>query len=256
MNQLHANILGEGKPLCILHGFLGMSDNWKTLGVKYASLGFQVHLIDQRNHGRSFHSSEFDYDLLAEDLHQYLLQKNINKTSLIGHSMGGKTAMQFACSYPEMLDKLIIVDIAPRHYPPHHHDIVEGMLSLDFTKIKSRKDANNQLEKYIPNIGIRQFILKNLYRTNENNFAFRCNINVLANKMEEVGENISGTDSFDGDTLFLAGDKSEYILPTDSTTIQNHFPMAMIETVKNAGHWLHAENPIDFFSISEAFLTK
>jgi pimeloyl-ACP methyl ester carboxylesterase len=256
MEILHSRIIGEGKPLLILHGFLGMSDNWKTLGNKYAESGFEVHLIDQRNHGKSFHSPDFDYEILANDLKAYASHHNITKSNLIGHSMGGKTAMQFACSYPQMVANLIVADISPKYYPPHHNDIIDGLKSLDFNKISSRGEADEELSKRIPNLGIRQFLLKNLYWVEKGRLGFRFNLSVLQNKMEEIGENIDTTASFSGETLFLRGDRSEYILQNDFETIKRHFPSANIETISNAGHWLHAENPNEFLSNTLNFLNR
>lgn len=251
---LHSKILGNGKPLCILHGFLGMSDNWKTLGNAYAEKGFNVHLIDQRNHGRSFHSEDFNYDLMANDLKMYLNFHHITKTSIIGHSMGGKTAMQFACSYPEMTDKLLVADIAPKFYPPHHHDIITALQSVDLETKSSRNEVDDALKRYLNTTGVRQFLLKNLFRTKYKKLAFRFNLAVLGNKMEEVGDNINSTDEFSGPTLFLRGSKSEYIMESDTATIRKHFPFATLDTISNAGHWLHAENPKEFLKKSLAFL--
>ncbi|WP_299797265.1 alpha/beta fold hydrolase [uncultured Maribacter sp.] len=253
---LHSVILGEGKPLCILHGFLGMLDNWKTLGTLYAENGFCVHLIDQRNHGKSFHSPDFNYDILADDFLNYLDAHNIESTAIIGHSMGGKTAMQFACTYPEHVNKLLIADIAPKYYPPHHQEIINGLNAIDTTNLKSRKDADEQLKQHISNAGIRQFLLKNLYRNDDKKLCFKFNLKVLSEKMEEIGDNINSTDSFDGPTLFLRGDKSEYVTKNDVEVIHRHFPKATVETIDNAGHWLHAENPEQFFKKSLTFFNK
>ena len=129
--KLHANIIGEGKPLIILHGFLGMGDNWKTLGRRFAELGFQVHLIDQRNHGRSPHSNNFSYDIMAQDLLEYLNTYTLDKVVLLGHAMGGKTAMTFATSHADRVDKLLVADISPRFYPVHHDAILNGLSALD-----------------------------------------------------------------------------------------------------------------------------
>lgn len=255
-SELHSTILGSGAPLVILHGFLGMSDNWKTLGTKYAQHGFQVHLVDQRNHGRSFHAEEFDYEVLAKDLNRYLHHHNILKTNVLGHSMGGKTAMQFATAYGEKVDKLLIADIAPKHYPAHHHDIIKGLKTLNFEHIKSRGEADQKLSESISEIGIRQFLLKNLYWVNKGELGFRFNLEVLQYKMEEVGENILGYQTFDGPTLFLRGDRSEYVNDNDWPDILKHFPNASISTIANAGHWLHAENPTAFFKESLEFLNR
>ncbi|GMN10707.1 alpha/beta fold hydrolase [Croceitalea sp. MTPC9] len=256
MEVLHSKILGEGKPLLILHGFLGMSDNWKTLGNQFAENGFQVHLIDQRNHGKSFHSENFDYEILAGDLKNYMAHHGIIKTALIGHSMGGKTIMQFGCSNPELVEKLIVADIAPKYYPPHHDTIINGLTALDFEQIKTRSEADKELSKHIAEIGIRQFLLKNLYWIEKGRLDFRFNLDVLQYKMEEIGENISSTATFSGKTLFVRGDRSEYILQNDFDTIKRHFPLAQIETVSKAGHWLHAENPKEFFSKTLEFLNR
>jgi esterase len=252
---LNAKVLGKGRPLCILHGFLGMSDNWKTLGAAYANKGFNVHLIDQRNHGKSFHSADFNYNFLANDLKIYLDAYSIPKTSIIGHSMGGKTAMQFACNFPEMTEKLIVADIAPKFYPPHHHEIIDALRSVNLDIISTRTEADAALKKQLSNAGIRQFLLKNLYWTKEKKLAFRFNLPILSKKMEEVGENINSTDNFTGPTLFLRGSKSEYVTENDINDIQKHFPNGTLDTVSNAGHWLHAENPKEFLEKSLAFLT-
>ncbi|NNC34053.1 MAG: alpha/beta fold hydrolase [Croceitalea sp.] len=254
MPILHSKILGSGKPLLILHGFLGMLDNWKSLGQQYAEHGFEVHLIDQRNHGKSFHSPDFDYTFLAADLKKYMQTHNLEKAMVLGHSMGGKTAMQFACDQPAMVEKLLVADIAPKYYPPHHQAIINGLLSLDFEAITSRTDADEQLAKHLSDVGVRQFLLKNLYWVSKDTLGFKFNLSILKDKMEEIGENINTIAHYDGPTLFLRGDRSEYILPNDYETIKRHFPKATIETIPKAGHWLHAENPKAFFEKSHQFL--
>lgn len=257
MNEtLHSTILGAGKPLIILHGFLGMSDNWKTLGTQYSDHGFQVHLIDQRNHGRSFHSDDFNYDILSTDLKSYFNYHQLEQAMVLGHSMGGKTAMQFACDFPNETDKLIVADIAPKYYPPHHQYILDGLKALNFDQITSRNTADAELSKHIKEFGIRQFLLKNLYWIEKGTLAFRFNLEVLSNRMEEIGENISSTARYTGPTLFLKGDKSEYVTAGDTEQIKRHFTNAQIETIDNAGHWLHAENPKQFFQKSLQFLNS
>ena len=256
MPLLHSKILGEGKPLLILHGFLGMSDNWKTLGSKYAENGYQAHLIDQRNHGKSFHSPDFDYEFLSNDVANYMDRHNLESTAIIGHSMGGKTAMQLAVTHPELVNKLIVADIAPKFYPPHHQPIIDALVKLDFSQISSRKQADEALSQNLPDFGIRQFLLKNLYWVEQGKLGLRFNLDVLKNKMEEIGENINASSEFRGKTLFVRGDRSEYILPNDFSQIRKHFPSAQIETVDNAGHWLHAENPVQFFEKTLSFLNS
>ena len=256
MEILHSKILGKGQPLIILHGFLGMSDNWKTLGTQYAENGFQVHLIDQRNHGKSFHSDEFNYDVLSDDVINYMNHHNMDAAYVMGHSMGGKTAMQLATSHPDRVKKLIIADIAPKYYPPHHDFIFNGLSHLDFNQISDRREADDELAKHIKDRGIRQFLLKNLYWVEKEKLGFRFNFDVLKNRMEEIGENIFPNAIYDGPALFLRGDRSEYIQPNDFAEIKRHFPNAEIETIDKAGHWLHAENPKQFYEKSFAFLNS
>ena len=244
---LHSNIIGEGKPFLILHGFLGMGDNWKTLGRQFAEGGFQVHLIDQRNHGRSFHDSEFDYEIMVEDLKHYCEHYQIEDAIVLGHSMGGKTAMGFATQYPEFVSKLIVADISPRFYPIHHDAILAGLSSLDFETIKSRGEADKLLSEYVPDFGTRQFLLKNLYWIEKGKLGLRVNLPILKEGVSEVGEALAVHATCTKPTLFLRGDKSEYIGVQDESIISNHFPNSEIGTIKNAGHWLHAENPKDFF---------
>jgi pimeloyl-ACP methyl ester carboxylesterase len=251
---LHSQILGKGKPFVILHGFLGMSDNWKTLGNRWAEDGYEVHLLDQRNHGRSFHRDEFSYEVMAEDLKKYCEEHNLPSIILLGHSMGGKVAMQFAVTYPEIVSKLIVADIGPKAYPPHHQDILKALSKLDFSKIKSRGEAEDVLSEYIKDEGTKLFLLKNLYRKSKTELGLRINLPVFSKKIEEVGVALPENTIFKGDTLFLGGEKSGYIEPMDEILIKKHFPKAKIGTISNAGHWLHAENPDEFYENVMNFL--
>ncbi len=253
MSLLHSQIIGQGEPLLILHGFLGMSDNWKTLGNRFA-LNYEVHLIDQRNHGRSFHAKEFDYEVLADDLFNYVQHHNLEKIFLLGHSMGGKTAMFFAVSYPEIVDKLLVADIGPRYYSAHHQDILDGLNAVDFTKQTSRTTVSDELEKYVPEFGVRQFLLKNVYRKTKEQLAFRFNLQALTDAYDEVGVQLPSLSQYHGNTLFLRGANSGYITNDDVDLISAHFPKSQVVTVKNAGHWLHAENPDDFYDYVVSFL--
>ncbi|WP_040254094.1 alpha/beta fold hydrolase [Psychroserpens mesophilus] len=253
---LHSQILGEGQPFVILHGFLGMSDNWKSLGSKFAEAGFQVHLVDQRNHGRSFHDDTFNYEVLAEDLKNYCEDHQLNDIILLGHSMGGKTAMLFATLYPELVSKLLVADISPRFYPVHHDAILNGLSALDFTDIKSRGQADKVLSQYVSEVGTRMFLLKNLYWIEKGQLALRMNLDVLKDNVSEVGEALPMHSKFEKQTLFLRGDKSEYVMTNDEVLIKQHFPLAEIQTISDAGHWLHAENPEDFYETVINFITS
>jgi pimeloyl-ACP methyl ester carboxylesterase len=254
--MLYSKIEGSGKPLLILHGFLGMSDNWKTLGIQFATEGFEVHMLDLRNHGRSFHSEEFTYELLAQDILEYCNGHNLKNVHMIGHSMGGKTAMLFATMHPEMVDKLIIADIGPKFYPQHHQSILAGLNAVDFLNKPSRSDVEETLSPYIPDFGTRQFLMKSLYWKEPGQLAFRFNLAVFSAKMEEIGVALPATSAFEKPTLFIRGGNSDYILDSDFDIIKQHFPAASIETIPNAGHWLHAENPALFHQMTISFLNQ
>lgn len=242
------------RGILILHGFLGMSDNWKTMGTQLATDGFQVHLLDLRNHGRSFHSEEFSYEIMAQDILDYCQANNLEKVDILGHSMGGKTAMLFAIKYPEMVEKLVVADIGPKFYPQHHQTILEGLNAVDFSKKLSRSDVETILSKYITDFGTRQFLLKSLYWKEPEQLAFRFNLSVFNKKIEEIGKPLPENAVFSKPTLFIRGGNSNYILDEDFENINNHFPNSKIETIPNVGHWLHAENPKLFYEITSSFL--
>jgi len=247
---LHSNILGkgQGQVFVILHGFLGMGDNWKTHGKQLSESGFEVHLVDQRNHGSSFWDDIFNYKVLVQDLKQYCDKQHLSNIILLGHSMGGKTAMLFATEYPDLVSKLIVADISPRFYPIHHETILAGLNALDFENIKNRGEADAILNDFIPDFGTRQFLLKNLYWKEKGVLALRMNLKALTKNIAEVGESLPPESKFLKETLFMRGANSNYITPQDESLIMNHFPKAKLITISNAGHWLHAENPIEFFN--------
>ena len=251
---LHSQIIGTGTPFVILHGFLGMSDNWKSLGKRFAAQGYQMHLIDQRNHGRSFHDPVFSYQAMTADLLLYCEHHNLDQVVLLGHSMGGKTAMEFAVTNPERVTKLIIADIAPRHYDEHHQDVLKGLGLLDLSIINSRAKADEVLANYIKEPGLRLFLLKNLYWIEKKQLALRVNLPVVTKEISQVGKALAITAVFDKETLFVRGDNSSYITSLDETSIQKQFPKSQIKTVSNAGHWLHVENPEQFHQIVVDFL--
>ncbi len=252
--MLYSKIEGSGKPLLILHGFLGMSDNWKTLGVQFASEGFEVHILDLRNHGRSFQSEEFSYELMVQDIVQYCQEHHLEKINVIGHSMGGKTAMLLAARYPELVDKLIVADIGPKYYAPHHQDILAGLNAVDFSLKPSRNDVEAIVSNYIPDFGTRQFLLKNLYWQEPGQLAFRFNLPVFNKKITEIGVSLPADLVFEKPTLFIRGGNSNYILDEDFEAIKAQFPYASFETIPKAGHWLHAENPELFCKLSLSYL--
>ena len=252
--MLHSRIEGEGKPLLIIHGFLGTSDNWKTLSGLYAANGFRVHAIDMRNHGKSFHSDEFSYDVMVQDLVEYCDANDLDKTDIIGHSMGGKAAMFFAVKYPERVGRLVVADIGPKYYRPHHQDILAGLNAVDLSVKPERSDVEAILSQHIDDAGTRQFLMKNLYWKEPGQLAYRFNLDVFNEKIENIGQALPEGTKFDGPTLFLRGDRSNYIKDEDFALIKTHFPNAEIKGIANSGHWLHAENPKQFMEETLGFL--
>ena len=253
MQLLHSLILGEGSPMIILHGFLGMGDNWKSLANKFSE-HYEVHVIDQRNHGRSFHDDNFSYEVMVEDLLFYMNHHGLENVNILGHSMGGKTAMLFAVEHHEKVSKLMIADIAPKFYPNHHQIILDGLCEVDFEKISTRTEVDDILKKYVPEIGIRQFLLKNVYRVDKDKFAFRFNLKVLDENYDEIGVALPARSLFEGPVLFLKGALSGYISAQDEDLISAHFPNSRIVSIERASHWLHAENPVDFYNNVAGFL--
>ncbi len=254
--NLYANVFGQGQPFVILHGFLGMGDNWKTLGKKIADQGFQVHLIDQRNHGRSPHANEFSYEVMANDLVLYCEENGLNRIHLLGHSMGGKTAMLFGVKNPFLIEKLIIADIGPKYYPLHHQDILDGLEALDFDMLHSRGEVDKELSKYVPDSGVRMFLLKNLYWKNKGELGLRLNLNALIANAQEIGVMLPTQYSYVGEALFLKGEKSDYIRAQDHIKIKEQFTNSIIREISGAGHWLHAENPSMFLTEVLEFVKK
>ena len=252
--ELNYKELGEGsKSLIILHGLFGSSDNWLTIGRKLSE-EYKVYIVDQRNHGDSPHSDEHSYKAMAQDLADFIKQHKIENPHIMGHSMGGKTAMHFAVTHPDLFDKLIVVDIAPKAYPVHHDQILEGLKSIDLDAVKTRSDADKQLSEYVPELGVRQFLLKNLNRDAKKQYSWKINLDVLDKNIEQISEGLEKRLATEKPVLFVGGKNSYYIKEGDYITINNFFPNAKIEMVEGAGHWIHAEKPEEFLSIIEDFL--
>ena len=243
---------GEGIPLVILHGLLGSSDNWLTQA-KLLSPHYKIYTVDQRNHGQSPHDDVFDYASMVDDLLEFLDEHNLTAPVLIGHSMGGKTVMNFALSHPERVSKLVVVDIAPRAYNLEHYKLVNAMIELPLTELKSRHDADAQLATKVSEADVRQFLLKNLQRKAEGGFSWKVNLRVIREKLANVGVDLIVEGNFDKPTLFIRGERSAYIRDSDWSAIKSRFPSASLETV-DSGHWVQAEKPQEFVNLLTQWL--
>jgi len=252
--HLYFRSQGEGQPIIILHGLFGSSDNWVSIAKILATTN-RVYLLDLRNHGKSFHSSDFTYQAMAEDIRLFIEEHSIEKPLIIGHSMGGKVAMHFAIKYPELPKGLVVVDISPRYYPVHHQQILKGLHAIPIDLLKSRNEADQSLSEYIPELSMRHFLLKNLTRGTDGNFEWRINLSIISENIENVGEAlVSGT--YEGPTLFIGGANSNYILPSDHDEIRQFFPKAEIMEIQEAGHWVHSEKPAEVTEAVEEFFRK
>ncbi|HZV34552.1 MAG TPA: alpha/beta fold hydrolase [Verrucomicrobiae bacterium] len=251
--RLHHQCQGEGAPLLILHGLLGSLDNWQNISRKLSET-FRVCALDLRNHGRSPHSDDFSYDVMTEDLLEFLDAQQIGRTRLMGHSMGGKTAMHFALKQPERVEKLVVVDIAPRAYPPSHLPIFEALLSLDLASFRERSEVDRALAGKIPEVAVRQFLLKNLARNEQGGLCWKPNLPVIRKNYDRLNEEIKTDTSFKGPTLFLKGAKSDYINDSDRATIEKLFPNATLTSIPQAGHWVHADAAKEFVEVVGNFL--
>lgn len=252
--ELFYRKLGEGNPFIILHGLFGQSDNWNTLAKQFSEAGYEVYTVDLRNHGLSPHSDSWDYKTMSDDVLELITKNNLQNVILLGHSMGGKVAMQFAIEHQEYLTKLIVVDIAPKYYAPHHQSVLKALDAIDFKIIKTRKEATAILSTYIKEEGTKQFLLKNIYWKENEELAWRFNLNVIRKEIEKVGEQTPTTNICYTPTCFIKGELSNYILESDLRLINDIFPHNMLETIKGAGHWIHAEKPAAFYDCVISFL--
>lgn len=253
--KLHYRKIGGRQPLIILHGLFGSSDNWQTLGKKFAENNFLVYLVDLRNHGRTPHSDEHNYKVMSEDILELIHDENISPVSVIGHSMGGKAAMQLALDHPGEISKLVVVDMAPKEYPSYNREIANALLTVDLEKAKTRKDVEKILSEKITGYGSLQLILKGLYWTAANQLDWRFNLKAIHANLKKMNDAITGSNSFDKPALFIRGEKSNYILDEDIPLIKKYFPQAEIITAPASGHWVHADNPQWFLETCQSFLS-
>jgi esterase len=253
--QLHFQVRGNGPPLMILHGFLGSLDNWRTVSRRLSD-AFRVFTIDLRNHGGSPHSSQMNYEIMANDLLEFVEQHTLPAVFLLGHSMGGKVAMQFATEHAESVAKLIVVDIAPRAYEPSHRPLLNALRSLDLNQYTSFTETDQALAASIPAPVMRQFLLKNLIRAKDRRLAWRIDVEAIARNYDHLAMAIAPRQSFTKPTLFIRGGRSNYLTDSDLSLIQQIFPAAQVKTIAGAGHWVHAEAPEEFLQTVAAFLDE
>ena len=253
MLSLNYKSFGAGDPIIILHGLFGTLDNWQTMARKLSE-HFLVYIVDQRNHGRSPHADRIDYSLMAEDLRDFMESNWIFNAHIIGHSMGGKTAMRFALDNPGMVDKLVVVDIAPKAYSGGHETIFRAMLNLDLKALQNRQQAEEALRQEIPEQAVRQFLLKNLTREKSGGFRWKMNLPALHAAYPDILQGIEATSPFSKQALFVSGGLSNYIRQEDEAVILQLFPEAVIHTIPGAGHWVHAEAPEPFLEVIKGFI--
>jgi pimeloyl-ACP methyl ester carboxylesterase len=232
---------GSGQPLILIHGLFGSSINWQTLAQRLAQ-EWSVYAVDLRNHGDSPHHPDFDYAALVQDLESFMTRQKIEKGILIGHSLGGKTAMAFADRWPQKTEALIVLDIAPRPYPAAHRELLEALWNLPADRIGSRQEALDALATQIPMPATRQFLLKNLVRV-DGRYRWRINLEAIDRHMEALSQGPRLTRPYPGPTLFLRGGRSGYITEADADLIHERYPDARIVTIESAGHWLYADAP-------------
>jgi esterase len=241
--KLNYKIFGSGPPLIILHGLFGMLDNWRTIA-KMLEDKYQCILVDLRNHGRSPHNDEMNYKVMTEDIHELINSLHIDHSAIMGHSMGGKVAMLFSITYPEMVDKLIVVDISPGKYSAHHQLELQAIESIVPGKINTRAEAEKALTVFLKDDMVTvQFLLKNLTRLPSGGFEWKANMPVLIAKYNNLMEEIISPIPFDKPVLFIRGDRSDSVKDEDWPFIHSLFPQAKMVTVADAGHWVHADQP-------------
>ena len=250
---LNHKSFGDGKPLVILHGLLGSLDNWVTVS-KYLAKKYKVYIIDLPNHGKSYHTKYFSYENMANDLDSFFVENGLTKFSLLGHSMGGKLALKYVDMFKDKIDKLILVDIANKNYEStRFNNVFDAIFSISLNNLETRKDADSIVSEIIKNAGERHFVLKNLKRTSQG-FEWSPNINLLYSNLSAISSKIILNNKVKINTLLILGENSNYFTDQDKNDLSNEFEKYLIKSVKNSGHWVHAENPKDFILVLEAFL--
>lgn len=253
--QLNYLESGSGtRVVFLLHGLFGSASNLTRLATALEA-DYRVYRIDLRNHGESFHFDSMTLAEMADDLRRLANALDIETLSLVGHSLGGKVAMQFALSYPERVEKLVVADIAPIAYKPHHDETLAALAGIDLRALKSRAQADEHLAKAESELGVRQFLLKNLSRTAEGGWRWKMNLKAIEEGYDDLRQAPEGA-PFDGPTLFLKGELSAYIQDKHRGEIHRLFPRSELEVIPETGHWLHAEKPEAFNQLVCEFLRR
>jgi len=246
MIKLFHRKYGQGQPLIILHGLFGSSDNWHSLAKRWGER-FTVYTLDLRNHGSSPHESEMNYSIMASDLNQFLMDQRIEGAALLGHSMGGKVAMQFASEHPDKVAALAVLDIGISKTEGKHDQILKALQHIHPEDFSSREEIQIELESFIKEAPVRQFLMKNILRKVDGSFSWKFNRDVLSETYPLLTSPLELTESYMGPTLFLRGQNSGYLEKELDPEILQYFPLAMLQSIENAGHWLHAEQPDQIF---------
>lgn len=252
MTLLNYTQQGSGPHIVLIHGLFGSLDNLNMVA-KSLREHYTVTSVDVRNHGDSFHKNSMSYDDLAQDIANVMEHLSIDKAHILGHSMGGKIAMWLALNHPELINKLIVADIAPVNYPPHHKHIIHGLKSINLSKIANRKEADTQLAEHVKEVGVRQFLLRNLSTVN-NKMSFKCSLDYIDNCYEQIMSGFDTNKKFSGETLFIKGGDSDYIRAEHRDIIVKLFPQSKAKIIQGTGHWLHAEKTTIFNKLLEDFL--
>jgi esterase len=252
--NLHFKSSGSGFPVIILHGLLGSLDNWQSIA-KNLSEHFNVYIIDQRNHGRSPHSAAFGYEILVGDLLEFMQQQGIHQAHLIGHSMGGKVVMRMALEYPDRVSRLVVADVAPVAYEDRHSAVFKALMSVGLGSLEGRQQAEVILRNHLgTDESTIQFLMKGLYRDDDNKFQWWFNVQGLYDAYDEISSAIECEKPFKGETLFIKGEKSDYINASNYSNIIDLFPHHQLVEIAGAGHWVHADNADEFIKVVKKFL--
>lgn len=253
--KLHFERLGEGPPLVILHGLLGSGDNWMGLAKSWAA-DFTVLVPDLRNHGRSPHAQDASFGAMAGDVVELIHSEGLSQVLLLGHSLGGKTAMRVALDHPAEIRGLVVVDIAPKPYPPIHRSLLAGLLALNLSQFTTRSEVDSALTATIPDARVRQWLLKNLGRSPEGDFFWKPNLPVLHQNLGELTSGFADLRDSQAPALFVAGGRSDYLGPEDMPLIHQYFPKAMLEKIPEAGHWVHVDAPAKLLDLVTRFANE